>query len=261
MRNVLFLCLCGAVLTGCGAKLADDLAATVDGGDAGLADGSVPTDVGFDARPDGSPDARPDTRPDSTPPPPPDGGPFVCDTPPGPGFVCPPAAKKGAKVCNDAAIRAILAGCFGAGASGESCSDARAKFASCGGCMLGTFLVDPGFIDIGACMAAVDPKSPCGARVGCTFTCYSETCASCDFSPGPDGFSEFDECLERASEPPGAPGSGACWELGGKDYAGCTEDPKFAVCVPFDEAGLLPFYRGACRDGGNWSKASTADGT
>lgn len=241
------LLLVSGLLAGCGGKVID---ASLES-DAGASDGAI-ADVAVV-------DSRPPSRPDSAPPPPPpkDSGPLVCDAPLA-GFTCPAVAPaKGAKTCTDAAIQALVDGCFGETATSDGCEAARSKHPACEACALGTFLVDGAFIDMSPCMAKVKPASTCAKSIRCLYGCFDARCGACDrFSSGPDGASEWEACLERASYP-----DGACQPYGGDEYEPCLTDADLRVCVPYDVPDLLPFYRGACRDGGDWSKAYVPDGT
>lgn len=193
-----------------------------------------------------------DTRPD--PPPPPDGGPSSCEEPVPPDFRCTaPSPIAGKKVCNDVAIRALGEGCFGFDATEGSCSAARKKYPACSTCMLSDWISD-NRLAIGACIQKVAPGNPCATTIECTYTCLDVACASCDWEPGSGkgGGSEMDDCWETAA-------SGACYSIAAKDYEVCVSDPKLSVCVPNTVEDLLPFYRGACRDGGDWSRAYVAD--
>lgn len=242
MRGLTFFVFIG--LAGCGARVidgrhveADPDASATDGvvtSDTALVDTAVvDTSISFDAEPvdEGFP---------------------VCDTPVS-GFSCAPVATKGMKTCTDKQIQAFIDGCFGPSADSGSCSAAQAKYADCSECIIDTFITPGGYIDVGACMKKVKPASSCAGSVDCLYDCWAEACGSCDPT---SGSSEYNECLSRQSDP-----SGSCYEFGAKDYDSCTSDPDLAVCVPATIEGLLPFYRGACRDGGDWSKTDKKDGT
>jgi hypothetical protein len=51
---------------------------------------------------------------------------------------------------------------------------------------------------------------------------------------------------------------GACWEIASKDHVACASNDKLRFCFVNVKADLLPFYRGACRDGGDWANAGSA---
>lgn len=229
----------------CGGKvgLLDELAVASDAGaDSALPDSTPPRDTGTWPLPDASP------PPFDTAPPPP----TTCATPLSPGFTCTaPAPGKGQTVCTDDAIRAIVNGCFTG--DGGGCDSARKKFPACERCMLQDWL-DEGSLNVGACILAVSPGNPCAKTVKCGMSCLAEVCGSCDPSPGTGsgGMSELDDCYSNESYE-----GGKCYAVAMRDYVACSEEPKLSVCFPYDLDAVLPFYRGACRDGGDWSKAFT----
>lgn len=114
--------------------------------------------------------------------------------------------------------------------------------------------LDGGSLNVGACVLAVSPGNPCGKTVKCGFDCLAEVCADCDPSAGTgtSGSSEMDECYTNESDI-----GGKCYAVAMKDYPECAGDPKLSVCFPMDVDAVIPFYRGACRDGGDWTKAFT----
>lgn len=249
MRSILpFLTL---VLIGCGARTINDFGIEdFTSVDSATADAASDTIRIVDAA---VIDTGTEPRPDSKPPPPPD----TCETPLSPGFACiEPPTIAGKKVCNDEAIRALAAACFGFGGEGSKCNAAMKKYNACSNCMLNDW-VDDSHLQTGACIKKVDPGNKCAKVIDCTYDCLGEVCGSCDPSPGSGkgGGSEADECYETASS------SGGCYDLVVKDYEICAGDPKIAACMPNTEDDLILFYRGACRDGGDWTKAAAGDGT
>lgn len=232
---------------GCGGRLGLELPLDIDG-DAATSDTSSTTDsVAIDSRPIAE-DSRP-PREDTRPP-----MPTTCESPLDPSFKCtPPAPVAGKKVCTDAAIRELSDGCFGYDATEGKCNAAMKKYAGCGNCMLYDW-IDDNRLAIGACIQKVAPGDKCATAIECTYDCLSEVCAACDTEPGSGkgGGSEADDCWETAAE-------GQCYPIAAKDYGVCVGDPKLAVCIPNTVEDLLPFYRGACRDGGDWSKANIPD--
>lgn len=244
---VLFLA-CG--LVACGGKvgllveLGGDAEPVVDTGtsviDSGVRDTAPPPfDTAFDTSPT-----------------PVDVGPGTCATPLEPGFTClAPTPKKGQKVCTEAAIQAIVSGCFGTTGGGSACDAARKKYPACDNCMLTEWIDDTGMsLDVAACIIAIAPGNPCGKTVKCGFDCLSNVCSSCDPSPGTGsgGMSEMDDCYNTESDV-----GGKCYAIAMKDYFECAGDPKISVCIPTTVESVIPFYRGACRDGGDWSKSSS----
>ncbi len=236
-----------AVLAGCGARtLGLDSDRTADG-----ALGDTSADGGFDTRLPPLDTGLRDTGRDTFVP---DVGPDVgptCANPLPSDFTCPAAKpKKGGTSCTDVAIQALIDGCFGSAATSGSCSSARSKYSACGKCVLGDFIdADTGTIDFAACMLAIDPKDTCARDVKCAGVCFADVCMDCDYASG-----DYDACQNAAVEP-----GGACEKYYSKGYIDCLGDPKYGVCAVRDIPDLLPFYRGACRDGGDWSKASIPD--
>ena len=159
-----------------------------------------------------------------------------------------PRERPGKTVCTDAAIRAMLV-CFGTDT--KACSDATAEYPSCSACVKDW--LEGERIDFAACVRAVDPSSACGTTVQCTLDCLDAVCGACDSRVGTGSLparSARDDCEIDAAKN----GSGACWELAAKDYTACATDPKFGVCFPRGAEEMLAFFRGACRDGGDYSR-------
>jgi len=178
------------------------------------------------------------------------------------GFKCPTLEPKvGQSVCTDAMLEQFSS-CFGADASSTKCSAAQKNFPECSKCVLGEWLAEDR-IDVAACVVAVAPKDVCAVAVGCALACRDAACprAICDETPGSGmrGDSEYEDCLLTVeSAGSSTKPKGACYEVAAKDYAICAVRPDLAVCFPKAKSDLLPFYRGACRDGGDWSHATEA---
>jgi len=226
-------------LVGCGGRLADD--ATT--GDAAV-DSVISVDTGLLPKRDSGPKPPPDLGPE----------PEGCAQRLSPGFICSePEPAPGRRVCNDVAIRAIVDGCFGGAATSESCESARKSYSTCSTCMLNDWLIDGMRLAVAECMQKIDPKNSCVKTVACTYDCLDEVCLDCDYTPGTGsgGGSELDDCWENEFE-------GQC-AAHSRDYLACIGDPKLSVCYPSTVDDLMPFYRGACRDGGNWSRAFEPD--
>jgi hypothetical protein len=235
-------------LVGCGARVIDGRHVAANPDDASTTDSVVTIDTAtIDTAVLDDSSVSIDVEPIDTSPP-------LCDTPVS-GFSCPTVSAKGAKVCNDMQIRAFMDACFGDTGDPSACSNAQSKYASCAKCVLETFITPGGYLDVGACIKKVKPASPCASSVNCLYACWADACSSCDFTIT-GGTSDYNECLIRQSDP-----TGSCYDFGAKDYDSCTSDPDLTVCVPATIDALLPFYRGGCRDGGDWSKAEKPDGT
>jgi hypothetical protein len=188
----------------------------------------------------GLPDTKP--APDTAPP---DTAPIRCDQPVGTDYECPEAPNKaGEKVCTDAMLNEVLDVCFGTG-DATKCSAWQKKYPACNTCALSKWLFvaedGRGFLDTGACMQKIDPMGTCGQASNCWFDCRETVCAECDDD-------QRNACwtrARRATEP-----KGSCYDKAYKAYNDCTKDAKFAPCLD-----AVQFLRGACRDGGDWSKA------
>lgn len=220
------------LLVACGGRVAAEATA----GDAGVDSSRVDTGVL----------PPPPLRDTGTPLPPRDVGPDPtgCAERLGPTFMCTsPEPARGGTVCTDVMIQAVVDGCFGDSASATTCSAAQKKFPACGRCMLNEWIID-GRLAIAQCIQRIDPASSCAGSVQCTYDCLDDVCAACDDF-------EVEECWSNEAE-------GQC-AAQARDYTTCISDPKFSVCYPSTVADVLPFYRGACRDGANWSRAYEPD--
>lgn len=182
--------------------------------------------------------------------------PKACIEPLDAAFACrAPKERAGRTVCTDAAINAALV-CFGTDTKG--CMDATTKYPECSACVRDW--LEGERIDFASCVAALDKTGSCPTTVQCTLDCLDTACASCDTNAGTGSSpsrSARDDCERTVSSMSG----GACWDLVAKDYAACAADPKLSVCFPKGLAEMLPFFRGACRDGGDWSRAFEAVAT
>jgi hypothetical protein len=202
---------------------------------------------------------KPDTNP-----PPAETGPLTCETTLDKSFACAePTVPAGKTVCTDAMIDEFM-NCFGTDADTKKCTAAQTKYAACNTCILKDWLTDTS-VNIAACVKSIDPTGTCGKTVQCSNDCLAATCGDCDTSAGSGktaATTEQQDC-ERAVQrkPGGTKPTGQCWDFGVKDYAACSGDPKFSVCFISAKADLLGFFRGACRDNANWSKADQPDGS
>ncbi len=163
-------------------------------------------------------------------------------------------AKAGQKVCAEASLTELMT-CFVAGGE-KACEAARAKHPDCDKCLT-EWKYGERFFDVGACMHLVDPASGCGEAWRCERDCVAAACAECDDSPGSGktpGGSALSECDARMRNAADA-GTGTCYERATRDLDLCRLHPTVAVCFVDKAEDVLRFYRGACRDGGDWSKA------
>ena len=167
-------------------------------------------------------------------------------------FACvAPTAKKGKKTCSEAMVQAIVPACYGSSATATKCADVQKKYPGCQGCILSDWL-DGGRPDIAACILAITPTSPCGPAMNCGYDCLDAVCGACSTAAGSGaaGGTARAECFSAQSK-----STGQCWSKGMSSYASCSGTAQFALCFPATTADLIPFFRGACRDGGDWSRA------
>jgi len=196
-----------------------------------------------------------DTGPAKDPPP------VTCDVPL-PSFTCTPSdAKAGSTVCTDAMISEFVTGCFGSSGSSTACNAAMTKYPACNTCILTTWLYES-TVDSGACVRKIDPTNKCGTAWRCNFDCLAEVCVGCDPTSGTGASgteSEYDDCEKEAQFAGSSTAAkGACYDVASRDLAACSLDPRFKYCFPRTSADVVNFFRGACRDGGNWTSAGTA---
>lgn len=178
-------------------------------------------------------------------------------------FACAPSeTKTGSTACTDAMLEELVSGCFGSTATSTKCSAAQTKYPACTTCALNTWLYGGAFIDSGACIRKIDPASKCATAWRCNVDCLDEVCGGCDPTTGSGAGgtgSEMNDCRKKAQFAGSTTASkGACYDVASKDSAACKEDCRFAYCFPENNAGLINFYRGACRDGGDWTLAGVA---
>lgn len=199
---------------------------------------------------------KPDTIKTDTPPPS-----LSCMAPLPTGFECKaPTAKAGKTVCTDAMIEEF-SNCFGTSGSSAKCTAAQKAYPQCNTCILKDWL-DNNSIDTAACIAKIDPASTCGKTVKCNSDCLDAVCPAddCDTTEGSGvkgGTStQRGDCYADAQAKGGTvKPKGVCYDLATKDYGACATDPKFTFCFVSSIADITTFFRGACRDNGDWSKA------
>jgi len=201
-------------------------------------------------------DTQPDTKPGI------DTAPGTCANDLPADFACAdPKPVKGEKTCTEAAIQGLIANCFG---TGGDCKKWQTANPECNKCTLTNWMVplNGSFITTNtpACIKIVAPTSPCAKTEQCWFDCRLDVCCggdaagcSCDATPG-SGTTEFDKCVAAArfagsaSKP-----KGACYDKAYKDAKVCEADATLANCFTLES-----FFRGACRDGGDWTNAASA---
>ena len=217
----------------------------------------APADTGVDTAPVDTGKAPADTNP------PVETGPVSCAAPLDSSFKCQaPPAKAGQKVCTDEMLTEF-ATCFGSGDT-KRCSAAQTKFAACNKCVLADWLYgDPArYIDTGACIAKIDPAEPCAKLFACNIDCQTAVCSECDPTTGSGKTattSEQSDCMNAAVKKGGtaAVPKGACYDVAAAPLtaAACNTKANIAVCFVRTTDDVIKFYRGACRDGGDWSQA------
>jgi hypothetical protein len=215
-------------------------------------DAFVASDSAFTFVDTGSPPPF-DTRPPA---------PVTCAQPLPSEFTClAPDARTGRTTCTDAMLAEFVL-CFGSAGDEKRCSAAIKAFPECNDCVLREWLYDGRLVDIGACMRAIDPGSACGTNWRCNIDCLAAICSDCDDSLGSgrtSSTSERQDC-ERDAQFKGSSTRpmGECFDLAARDLATCRTDERFAKCFIASINDVLVFYRGACRDGGEWSRADLA---
>ncbi|MBI2389212.1 MAG: hypothetical protein HYV09_06310 [Deltaproteobacteria bacterium] len=194
----------------------------------------------------------------------PETAPYTCAAPLPTGFACEePAGKAGKTVCTDEAIDAIVTGCFSDTATSTTCTNARAKYKACDACTLTDWLVDFIWADSANCIKKVAPTDPCAKSIQCNFDCMLEICSTeeCDTTPGSGKTttsSEWGDCIQAAqAKGTSTKPRGACYDIATKDYSACASKDGLGVCFPRSDYDYVLFFRGACRDGGDWSNVTT----
>lgn len=185
--------------------------------------------------------------------------PSTCPAPLAAGFECKaPADRAGKTVCTDQAIDDVVSGCFGSSATSTTCSAAQKKWADCYKCTINEW-TPGGYTDRGTCAQKIDPTSKCGKAFRCVTDCVASVCTTddCDTTPGSgrtSSTSQYENCVSDVQNKGGTVRpKGVCYDVASKDAQECAADPKFANCLD-----VTYLFRGACRDGGDWSKAADA---
>jgi hypothetical protein len=111
----------------------------------------------------------------------------------------------------------------------------------------------------------MDPA--CAKAANCTWDCEAAACGDCDSStPDGAGKTESDYCVASVTN-----AGGKCYAVAAQKSAECFKTYKLDNCnvdeIYSDSPNLttmqqqiLRFYRGACRDNGNWTNATSAGG-
>jgi len=193
---------------------------------------------------------------DTTPPPPP--------PPPGCAINLPldfacfvPPTPTGGKVCSEDVIQAFVKACFSPMPTPDCGWLVKKDHYDCYSC-LGNFGSPAGTFQSGFCMLALAPSSICGKAMLCENACIGEVCADCLFTPGsgksPTTSERWDCASDARFEGSSTQPKGRCYDVATGDTvkAGCRTTPPTAGCTD-----PVQFYRGACRDGGDWTNMTS----
>lgn len=221
-------------------------------------DPAVVTDAATDA------DAVADTyKPDAK-----EAGTLACEAPLESDFACKdPVKGTGGTACTEAALADFVQKCLADDLSVPStCAAWKTANADCAAC-IGNWTWDliPGKVypDDYKCYWAI-MDAPCAKSVNCGFECQELSCGECDSDPGTAAKSDREVCLEKVSTT-----GGACWSFGADkidecftkfDVANCNVDEIYSDAPDLDvmRSEILRFYRGACRDNGDWTNSGSA---
>jgi hypothetical protein len=216
-----------------------DTSSTIDTGSAVFDTGSVPDTAAIDTAPP------------------------TCQSPLPSDFACRPVATKAGKtVCTDAMIEEFE-NCFGSGDLAR-CKAAQTAYPDCSKCVLEDWIVideaaGTGVIDVASCIHIVDPTGGCDIAVQCDADCKSVACNECDTTEGSGktaARSEYDDCVSDVSYVGSATRpKGRCYDVASAQAKICRTEANLSRCFITTLDDVAVFYRGACRDGGDWSKA------
>ncbi len=223
-------------------------------------DPDVPAAVAETGTDSGKAETPADTKPETKPPL--EVG--VCDKALDPTFACVPATKTaGGAVCTETDIQDQLKACWKPlGGDTTKCAAWAKDHGGCQKC-IGTWTYKNGNPNRDACYYRVMTPT-CANAVSCYFDCIGQVCAECASDP-----TEYLDCQKRARV------------AGGGCYANSYKTTETEKC--FDGAGAIDpcvvdeltksspdatmlaeqlaiFYRGACRDNGDWTNAKSATG-
>jgi len=228
-----------------------------------------PSDAGTDSRP-------PADAADTAPP--------LCDQELPVDFACVPATNRPAPktTCTEQQLQDLVKACVGDDISKTpvGCSAWKAANAECAACTTAFSLTgysSRAIPDRNMCYWAVFDDA-CDKALNCSFDCQGLVCDGCSTEPNssPDGkTTEYSDCTARArSNATSSRPKGKCYDVASKEAAGCLDkvdvDPCYVdeLWTPTGTGGrpdpilirqqIVEFYRGACRDGGDWTNRFTA---
>ena len=203
-----------------------------------------------------------------------DTAPVLCDQPLPTDFKCvaPKKATPG-KACSESQLQEMVNACIASPLSKTpaTCAPWKAANVDCAACVVGfsvTYYPSRAVPSRNQCYWATFDDE-CDTALQCSFDCQAQSCDACDTSTGTsaDGkTSAYSECQDRvrASKP-----VGACWELISKKANTCLAATPYDFCIlselnketpdiPTLKPQVIEFYRGACRDGGDWTNRLSA---
>lgn len=205
-----------------------------------------------------------ETTPDTATP---ETGPLVCAQDLPSSFACAEPRKAVAKTtCTEALLQEFAAKCVvDASSVPAECTAWKSANAACAACVEDWSWDEAKILtDDYQCYEMLVPG--CGKAMNCDLECPFEVCGECDDTAGTGsgGGSELDDCVREATAE-----GGRCYEVSSKKAKECFDDPKGAPCAItqyYTSSGdlaklreeIVRVLRGACRDGGDWSKAGEA---
>jgi len=219
-------------------------------------------------------------------------GPLLCDNALSSSFACvAPTKPTPSANCTETQIQDYLAKCIGADLKPTSaCAAWQTANPTCNTCLLG-FGQDAlktlperdkcyWVVLSGPKPSGLTVSGDCATIVKCHFDCVGAICGDCDSTAGTGmtpTTSARSDCARRATRAPSpsVPSGGSCYAIASKDATACLGAYGVDVCVvgelntPTGSGGTVDlttlraqaavFYRGACRDNGDWSKSSASD--
>lgn len=204
-----------------------------------------------------------------------DSAPMLCDHKVSSTFDCEPPKKIAtpSSACSDAQLQAMADACIAdpLTTSPSGCGKWMADNAACAACV--TDFANPTYPShtipqTEQCYWALF-DDVCDTTVQCYFDCVTEACAACAITAG-SGMTAtstaWSDCADRTRS-----SKGTCWMVAARDASDCFAMSDTTVCRVDELAQAKPdlaklktqivqFYRGACRDGGDWTNRTTTKG-
>lgn len=186
-----------------------------------------------------------------------------CETELSSDFACTAPVKiAGSTACSDTALLDFVQKCLAADVSvPPTCAAWKTANAECASCVAKwSWDTIPGAVypDDWKCWWS-NLDATCAKSVNCLHNCQDEVCVECEGDEG-------NACYAAAEK-----SGGRCWEVAGKasdtclkaaDLSGCNVDEIYASDPSLEtlREEILKYYRGACRDNGNWKNATMPSG-